>query len=332
MGEDGRRAKAGTKAGGEIGDEATPPDFAGASVELVAGADDAEHPANDILALILDRESELSKSHLKIAKAILANPRIFVEKPIEELVPWIGVSAPTITRFSRAMGCDGLRGLKLKVMGSMRVGHLYLEPPTPPATLAEVGERVAMRAQRAILNARKTIDLAALERAIEVISQSRMIYAFGNGGVSSWLIEEVQNRLFRLGLHISTSADHQMQIMLAATVGRGDVVFCSSLSGTNQELIRAVRIAADYGATTIALTIADTPLARVVDVALTPDIADDGDVLGPTSVRYAFLTIIDMLAYGAAVRSRPAALETLRRIKQQFTTHRDADASKPLSD
>lgn len=292
----------------------------------------ADYPANDILALIIDREPELSRSHRKIAQAILGYPRAFVEKPIEELVPWLGVSAPTITRFSRALGCEGLRDLKLKVMASMRVGLRYFEPPTPPDTLDEVGERVVMRAQRAIVNARKTIDLAALERAIEAVSRSRMIYAFGNGGVSSWLIEEVQNRLFRLGLRIATSADHQMQMMLAATVGRDDVVFCSSLSGTNQELIRSVRIAAEYGATTIGLTVPGTPLAAAVDIALVPDIADDGDVLGPTSVRYAFLTIIDMLAYGAAVRSRPAALEKLRRIKQQFTTHRDADASKPLAD
>jgi hypothetical protein len=38
-----------------------------------------------------------------------------------------------------------------------------------------------------------------------------------------------------------------------------------------------------------------------------------------------------MLAYGAAIRS-PSALEKLRRIKQQFTTYRDADDTQPVSD
>lgn len=292
----------------------------------------SDHPANDILAIIVDREPQLSKSHRRIASAILGYPRLFVEKPVEELVPWLGVSAPTITRFCRVIGCDGLRDLKLKVMGSMRSGLPYLEPPTPPATLAEVGERVVMRAQDAVLRTQSTIDYRALERAIAMIGRSRMIYAFGSGGVSSWLIEEAQNRLFRLGLRITTSADYQMQMMLAATAGRDDVILCSSLSGTNPELIRTVRIAADYGAGTIALTAPRTPLAASVDVALTPDVADDGDVLGPTPVRYAFLAVLDMLAYGAAMSSRPAALEKMRRIKQQFTTHRDADATKPMSD
>jgi DNA-binding MurR/RpiR family transcriptional regulator len=287
--------------------------------------------AHDVIGYLLDHESELSRSHAKIAQAILHYPTTFVEKPIEELVGWLGVSAPTITRFSRVIGCDGLRDLKLKVMSSMRVGARYLEPVTPPATLEEVSQRVVMRAQRAILEAQRTVDAAMVERAIELLTRSRMIYAFGSGGVSSWLIEEVHNRLFRLGLRISTSNDHQMQMMIAATVERGDVVFCSSLSGNNAELIKAARIAADYGAVTIGLTVANTPLAAAVAVPLALGVADDGDVLGPTSLRYAFLAVIDMLAYGAAIRSS-SAQEKLRRIKQQFTTYRDADDTQPVSD
>ncbi|WP_448146275.1 MurR/RpiR family transcriptional regulator [Labrys miyagiensis] len=292
----------------------------------------AAYPAHDIIGFMLDHENELSRSHRKIARAILEHPTTFVEKPIEDLVAWLDISAPTITRFSRVIGCDGLRDLKLKIMASMRVGTRYLEPVRPPDTLREVSERVAMRAQRAILEAQRTIDFAALERAIELVSHSRMIYAFGGGGVSSWMVEEVHNRLFRLGLRISTSSDHQMQMMLAATVERGDVVLCSSLSGNNQELIKAVRIAADYGATTIGLTVANTPLVKAVHLPLTVDVADDGDVIGPTCLRYAFLSVVDLIAYGAAIRSRPLAQEKLRRIKQQFTTYRDEDDSQPVSD
>jgi DNA-binding MurR/RpiR family transcriptional regulator len=299
--------------------------------DVGASQTDARFAAHDVIGYLLDHESELSRSHAKIAQAILHHPTTFVEKPIEELVGWLGVSAPTITRFCRTIGCEGLRDLKLKVMSSMRVGVRYLEPVTPPATLEEVRQRVVMRAQRAILEAQRTIDATMLERAIELLTRSRMIYAFGSGGVSSWLIEEVHNRLFRLGLRISTSNDHQMQMMIAATVERGDVVFCSSLSGNNEELIKAARIAADYGAVTIGLTVAKTPLTSVVAVPLALGVADDGDVLGPTSLRYAFLAVIDMLAYGAAIGSS-SAREKLRRIKQQFTTYRDADDTQPVSD
>ncbi len=286
----------------------------------------------DVLGYLMDHRAELSRSHAVIAKAILEQPTAFVEKPIEDLVAWLGISAPTITRFARGVACEGLRDLKLKIMASMRVGARYFEPATPPATLVEVGERVALRAQRAVLLAQQTVDGAAIEKAVNTLTGSRTIYAFGSGGVSSWLVEEVQNRLFRLGLRVIPSNDHQMQMMLAATVERGDVVVCISLTGNNLELIRAARIAAGYGATTLALTVPNSPLSKEADIVLAPDIRDDGDVLGPTSLRYAFLTVIDMLAYGAAIRSRPAAQEKLRRIKQQFTTFRDPDDSQPVCD
>jgi DNA-binding MurR/RpiR family transcriptional regulator len=71
------------------------------------------------------------------------------------------VSAPTITRFSRTIGCDGLRDLKLKVMSSMRVGMRYLEPVTPSDAVAEVQGRVVLRSQRALVAPQKTIDAAS---------------------------------------------------------------------------------------------------------------------------------------------------------------------------
>jgi DNA-binding MurR/RpiR family transcriptional regulator len=110
-----------------------------------------------------------------------------------------------------------LGDLKLKVMSSMR----------EPVTLAEAQERVVLRAQRAVLEAHKTIDAAILGSVIDALARSRMIYTFGSGGESSWIVEEIHNRLFRLGLRIASSSDQQMQMMLAATVERGDFVFVS---------------------------------------------------------------------------------------------------------
>ena len=93
-------------------------------------------PPEDIFNRILGLEKSLSRSHKIVAAAILTQPKLFLEKPIEELAPWVGVSAPTITRFCRAVGCEGLRELKLRLMGGLRVGMRYLEPLTPPATTA----------------------------------------------------------------------------------------------------------------------------------------------------------------------------------------------------
>lgn len=286
----------------------------------------------DILGRIRDMEPELSRSHKKIAQAVLSYPRLFVEKPVGDLCTWIGVSAPTIIRFCRLAGCEGLRDLKLQIMGAMRVGPRYLEPQAPPGTLEDVREQVSMRAQHAIMEAVRIPD-ADIERAIDSILSAGTLYAFGSGGVSSWLVEEIQNRFFRLGVRVVPCRDGIMQAMLAATLNRGDVVLCCSLGGVNDELVTAARIAADYGATTIALTAGDSLLARGVDIALNISVLrNDGDVLGPTTMRYSYLAVIDLLAFGAAIRSRPYAMEKLRRLKQQFISNVDEDVTRPLCD
>jgi hypothetical protein len=51
-------------------------------------------------------------------------------------------------------------------MSSMRVGMRYLEPVTPPDTLAEVQERVVLRAQRAVLAAQNN-RRGQLDRVID---------------------------------------------------------------------------------------------------------------------------------------------------------------------
>jgi DNA-binding MurR/RpiR family transcriptional regulator len=288
--------------------------------------------AQDVIGLIVDREASFSKSNRRIAQGILGNPRAFVQKPVEELIEWLEVSAPTITRFARSLGCDGLRDLKLKIMGSMRVGMRYLEPQAPPAQLSEVISRVVNRAHRAISQVESQINSEQIDKAIAAISECRTLYAFGSGGVSSWLVEEIQNRFFRLGVRVVPCSDHQMQLMLASTADRADLLLCLSLTGTNQELIRTMGVGQGYGAKTIGLAVPGSPVLAAADMPVAVHAVDDGDVLGPTSMRYAFLTTIDVLAYGVAIRRHTTARETLRRIKQQFIIFRDTNDARPLCD
>ena len=286
---------------------------------------------SDVLGRIHQMMPTLSRTQQKIATAIISYPRLFVEKPIEDLVPWIGVSAPTITRFCRAAGCDGLRDMKLKVMGAMRVGARYLEEPVPPTTFEAMREQAAMRAQNGVADAMR-IPEELIEKAIDRLLGARVIYAFGSGGVSSWLIEEVQNRLFRLGMKVIPCRDGVMQSMFASTTSRDDVVLCCSLGGNNRAELEAMRIAQEYGAYCIAICPPNTSMQEAADLGLPVETHDDGDVLGPTSARYSMLFAIDLISFGAAIRSKTLAAESLRRLKQQFVSHIDPDDRRPLAD
>ena len=286
----------------------------------------------DVFSRIAAIEPQLSRAHRLIAQTILASPQEFIEKPVEDLAPWIGVSAPTITRFARVAGCEGLRELKLQVMTGLRVGLRYFEPPSPPQDTSEVIARVIRRAQHAMATAAHTLEPQKLDQAAAIIGAARTLYVFGSGGVSSWLIEEVQNRLFRLGIPVIACADHLRQMMLAATVKPQDAVLCCSLTGHNTELVKSATIARDYGATTLAITAQASPLADAVDLALTNAMNEGNDVFGPTSLRYSSLVVIDTLAYLVGMRRGRPAQQILRRIKQQFVSFRDEDDRGPLCD
>ncbi|PTE10891.1 MurR/RpiR family transcriptional regulator [Mesorhizobium helmanticense] len=288
--------------------------------------------AQDIIGLIIDQQSQFSKTNRRIAHAILSEPHSFAEKPIEELTTWLHVSAPTVTRFSRMLGCDGLKDLKLKIMGSVRVGIRYLEPQTPPGSIAEVAERVSKRAQKTIADMHHNVDLERAQAVVDKISVCHTLYAFGSGGVSSWLIEEIQNRFFRLGIRVIPCNDHQMQFMLATSVERTDVVICCSLTGANSELEKAVSVAREYGAITIALTPSGTPLAAAVDELLPINAPPDEDILSPASIRYAYMIAIDIISYGVAIARKNAGREKLRRLKQQLAIARDEAQTQPLCD
>ena len=286
----------------------------------------------DVFSRIAAVEPQLSRAHRAIAQAILTRPQEFIEKPVEELAPWIGVSAPTITRFARIAGCDGLRELKLGIMSGLRVGLRYFEPPEAPSDTSDVVARVIRRAQHAMAMAAHTLDPSSLDRAASMICSARTLYAFGSGGVSSWLADELQNRLFRLGVTVVPCPDHLMQLMLAATVKLDDVVLCCSLTGRNPELVKAAGVAREYGAATLALTAEGSPLAGAVDLGLTTAVGDGNEVFGPTLLRYSSLVVIDALAFLVAQRNGRATQQTLRRIKRQFISFRDEDDSGPLCD
>jgi DNA-binding MurR/RpiR family transcriptional regulator len=288
--------------------------------------------SQDIIGIIVDQQSTFSKANRRIAQAILNEPHSFVEKPIEEITAWLNVSAPTVTRFSRMLGCDGLKDLKLKIMGSVRVGIRYLEPQTPPASISEIAERVSKRAQNTIAETHRNIDLERAQAVIDRICACNTLYAFGSGGVSSWLVDEIQNRFFRLGIRVIPCTDHQMQFMLASAVDRTDVVLCCSLTGTNAELEKSILVAREYGAMTIALTASGTPLAAAVDELLPINSPPDDDILSPASIRYAYMIAIDIIAYGVAIARKDAGREKLRRLKQQLATARDVPQTQPLCD
>lgn len=285
----------------------------------------------DIFSTLQEEKARLSPSETRIADILLNDFEFAVNASIIELAEKADVSPPTVTRFCRRVGCGSFSDFKVQLARTAYVGMRYLRPEPKSRDPGDVAQDIITKAQNALFLLHRSLDLAAIEQAAEKIAKAEMIYAFGSGGNSSMIASELQNRLFRFGLHVTASSDHGMQLMLAAAAKATHVIVGSSFSGRNTELVRSFTLARETGVTTIALTQADSLVAKAADIVIPIDLAEGNNIFRPTSTRIAYLAAVDILASLVAYNI-PQAAVTLRRIKQQLVAHRDGDDRQLLGD
>lgn len=289
----------------------------------------------DIISVIKQTAPDLRPSERRVAEAILADVNFALHSANGELARRAGVSEPTVTRFSRAVGCAGVRELKVKLAQSLVVGRIYLEePPHAGDKLGKptVWQIVLEDIHRAINTAERQLVVPDFERAAEIIASCGKLMTFGVGGGSTTIANEAKYRFFRLGVAVSNYSDGHLMRMVAATLDKKDVVLAISATGKPKEIVDAVAIAREYGATVIALTKPNSPLAMAADISLGLYVPETPNALKPTASRFAFLAAIDLLAALTAYRSPRETQERMRRIKYALGNFGDGDVEGPLGD
>ncbi|MCX5496045.1 MurR/RpiR family transcriptional regulator [Kaistia dalseonensis] len=295
-----------------------------------------DKPIPDIISQIKDSYAELRPAERRVADIVLADVAFAVDASNAEIARSADVSEPTVTRFCRAIGCEGVRDFKLKLAQSVVVGRLYLMPgggaPEPTEDGSPMWNAVFGEARNALNIVERQIDPAEVVKAAELIASAHQIAVFGLGGSSSALAQETQYRLFRYGVVVSAHSDPYVMRMTASTLKPNDLVIAISATGRTREVVEAVELARHYRAKTICITAPETDLSRVCDVKLTVDIPEFPDTMKPTASRFAFLAIIDLISAAAGYRLDASARETLRRIKYTVLSHRGGKELEPLGD
>ena len=290
---------------------------------------------DDIISVIKQNVASLRPSERRVAHAVLADVNFAVNSANAELARRAGVSEPTVTRFSRAVGCTGVRELKVKLAQSLVVGRIYLEEPprvgdnrSRPSLWQVILEDI----HRAINTAERQLVVPDFERAAEAIASCNKLVTFGVGGGSTMLAQEAAHRFFRLGLAVSNHSDSHLMRMVAATLGKKDVVLAISATGTPREIIDAVNIALEYDTTVIAITKPNSPLSALASISLGLYVPETANALKPTASRFAFLAALDLLAAMTAYRNPRETQERMRRIKYALVNVGNGDADGPLGD
>ena len=197
----------------------------------------------------------LPPAEQRVAKLVLADPRSFASLPVGELAERAHVSKPTVVRFCRSVGYDGLADFKLKLAGSVNEGVPFVHRAVDEDDKAgDIIVKVIDNAVSALLKYRNDAAGHAFERAIDALADGRPQRAGASSSTASAI-----RASWRRTRSTSSSAwastpppcsDGHVQVMSATMLQPGDCAVIISNSGRSRDLLDAADIARKKGATT----------------------------------------------------------------------------------
>ncbi|MBK7531395.1 MurR/RpiR family transcriptional regulator [Piscinibacter sp.] len=275
----------------------------------------------------------LPPAEQRVAKLLLTDPRAFATLPVVELAERSHVSKPTVVRFCRSVGYDGLADFKRKLAGSVNEGVPFVHRAVDEDDkTSDIVVKVIDNAVSALLKYRNDAASHAFERAIAALTETGKsgkrieFYGVGNSGI---VAQDAQHKFFRLGVNAAAVSDGHVQVMSATMLAPGDCAVIISNSGRSRDLVDVAEIARRKGATLIVVTASGSPLAQMAQgganqILLAVDHPEDYDRYSPMVSRLLHLMVIDILTTAVALRLPGELRPMLQEIKKNLRAKRYA--------
>ncbi len=288
---------------------------------------------SDLLDRIKASIPALPPAEQRVAKLLMADPRAFATLPVAELSERAHVSKPTVVRFCRSVGYDGLADFKRKLAGSVNEGVPFVHRAVDEDDkTSDIIVKVIDNAVSALLKYRNDAAGHAFERAIAALAEAGKsgkrieFYGVGNSGIVAL---DAQHKFFRLGVHATAVSDGHVQVMSATMLEPGDCAVIISNSGRSRDLLDVAEIARRKGATSIVITASGSPLAQMgqggaTQILLAVDHPEDYDRYSPMVSRLLHLMVIDILTTAVALRLPGELRPMLQEIKKNLRAKRYA--------
>ncbi|WP_338490229.1 MurR/RpiR family transcriptional regulator [Erwinia aphidicola] len=276
----------------------------------------------NILEKIQLQLENLSKSERKVAEVILASPASAMHSSIALLARAAGVSEPTVNRFCHRLDANGFPDFKLQLAQSLANGTPYVSRNVEQDDSVEsYSGKIFESAMAGLDRVKQSLDVNAVNRAVDLLTQSKKIAFFGLGA-SAAVAHDAMNKFFRFNVPVIYSDDIVMQRMSCMNSGEGDVMVLISHTGRTKSMVELAMLARENDATVLAITSPGSPLSREATLALTLDVPEDTDIYMPMVSRLAQLTLIDVLATGFTLRRGAKFRDNLKRVKEALKDSR----------
>jgi RpiR family transcriptional regulator, carbohydrate utilization regulator len=268
-----------------------------------------------LLDQIRDQLPTLAPAEAKVAQLALTHPSAFIQTAVMDIAAQAGVSQPTVVRFCRSMGANGLTDFKLRLAAALQIKSAGPHPSVnPDDSMQDLSVKVLDAGVQAIRAVGATLDLRIVEQVLRALKQARRVDFVGIGQ-SALVAQDAKQKFFRFGLHCEAYSDPALQVMSAAQLQAKDLLVLISASGRSPELFDAIKVARNAGARVLSIGAPDSPIDALADWALNARLVDDPDVHLPMLGRLQHLMIIDVLAVAFSQRLGSAARNHQRMLK-----------------
>ncbi|MCI5957671.1 MAG: MurR/RpiR family transcriptional regulator [Clostridiales bacterium] len=245
----------------------------------------------------------LCPAERKVAAYFLSHVDNVFHMPIASLAEAAGVSQVAWVRFSKTLGFYGLKDLKKQLFSELNAQsdprHAAQEPLyadiSGNSTVQEMAENVKSGGIQAIEDTIRLLDPNVISEVAGKIIRANSVKLFGVGA-SALVAEDLYHKLLRIGMNVVHSLDFHVQLTYAANLTPRDVAIFFSHTGATSDVVEAMKIAKNCGATLVSVTqFGKRPIVSMADYALYTSCPEVYRRSGAMSSRIAQLTLVDVL-------------------------------------
>ncbi len=279
-------------------------------------------PSAGLLRHLQESMDRLPKAQQRVLRAMLDDPAAIVSSTIDQIARTAGVSMPSVIRTCRSFGYDGVRDFMLALAQDLAVSNHQLHRSVSFDDAApDVAAKIVHSAISSLAALERQLDIALLDAVAEKIAKASRVDAYSVGATSTFMAQELQTRLFRLGINANAFSDPHQQLISASSLDHKGIAFVISHVGSMPFALEAAQLARSHGATVVALTQAGTPLAARAHYTIAVSVPQDAIMRVSTEAYLAHLLVIEILAVRVAQSLGPGTIKKLKLFKDVLERH-----------
>lgn len=267
------------------------------------------HPGDDIFSVIIRCYQKFTRSERKLADFILSHKEICPSLNISELASACQVSDATVSRFFHSLGCTNFNEFRLaavhalSAMENQPVNYDQYNGLSPADPIDQKAQKLCNVGILTLQQTLSLLDFDRIQAAVELFSNARAIYCFGQGN-SSIVAEDAWGRFTCISPKFHYISNTRLQASTAEKLTDHDVIFYFSFSGAVAELEEIGQITQRNGAKLVLMTRFPNSIgAQYADLVLLCGANEAPYQQGSIAAKIGQLFIVDVLFHEYCARN-----------------------------